>query len=452
MTTTLDIKVNSDYDPCEKGGIMPSDAYWAGFFDAEGCVSVDDVTLVVQVTQSTLNILTLLKDRFQGHIDNMPNRKEECFAWKWAAKSSYALDLVYILDKYVLEKFDQMNLVRDWQNFSSEEKRKRSDILSELNHRLNVPIKSIGTALSNTQLEDSNTNEYIAGFFDGDGSVGIYQNSKNGKPYGKPKLRVTFGQVNPASVIFIHLLRGGTSTPKKTPHRNQTKLTFLEDDALNFIKSIQSNVVTKRDEIDLVLSLWNSDSLDSRFETMDKLNELRTIKKSYSLSNYKLWVEAGEPVKWIPPDETEIISLATEIKPRRTPKRDRVKDLLTDTPISTTEITMRVFGNVEPASRFCIHTTLAKLKKLGLAESYKHGYWQRPDPDRKPRIFMKDLSKRVLDTLQKEGVCSTKKLTELINPPNPLCLNQALSRFKRRGAIETKHGLWQLSAERLNHE
>lgn len=39
---------------------------------------------------------------------------------------------------------------------------------------------------------------------------------------------------------------------------------------------------------------------------------------------------------------------------------------------------MKVFGNdISQANRTHVNSTLARLKKVGLVESYKHGYWQK---------------------------------------------------------------------------
>lgn len=426
---------------------MPSsDAYWAGFFDAEGSVTVDDVSIVVQVTQGTLNILTLLKDRFYGYIQNAPNNKEKRFAWLWTVKSFYALDLIKSLNNSVLEKRDQMDLVQGWLDLSREEKLKRASNMSELNcgkyelKRLNL-----------TERDDLNIIEYAAGFFDGDGNVGIYTGNKKGKPCGRPRLRIGFSQVNPSSVIFLFMKLGlGMLSYKKGQGNNRDQVKFVirdESEAFNFLKLIQPFVIVKRNEVDLVLNSWDPSSLDSRLFVMDQLKEIRDTQRKRSLLNYKLWQEAGKPDKWVPPTEKIEGSILTEIKPHRTPKRDRIQDLLTDEPISTTEITLKVFGNCESTNRTNVHTALRSLQKVGLAATYKFGYWQKPINGMKSRVIIKDMTNRVLLTLKEHGgPCTLKELVKIINPPNPACVSQSLVKLKRKGVVQSiTHGTWALT-------
>ena len=98
--------------------------------------------------------------------------------------------------------------------------------------------------------------EYIAGFFDGEGSVGLYA-SRSSKRHA---LRVCINQVvNPASQALFDDLKatfgGGLSYPKrqKTHHNPAVSWSVYGDEAATFLRWILPHLLLKKEQVELVV-------------------------------------------------------------------------------------------------------------------------------------------------------------------------------------------------------
>lgn len=126
---------------------------------------------------------------------------------------------------------------------------------------------------------------YIAGFFDGEGSIGIYTNGKR-----VLHLRVQLVQNEPWCIAIdeLHQRFGGNVNRAKTSSGKYKKnLQLNSSTALNFLKWIQPQLILKRKQANLAIT-WEqtrpkkSRGLDGRIQPLPQENidiEAATILK-----------------------------------------------------------------------------------------------------------------------------------------------------------------------------
>ena len=110
---------------------------------------------------------------------------------------------------------------------------------------------------------DEISTEYLAGFFDGEGSVGIYPNknrSVSGKSY---RLQVSIGQVDSTVLRFLKERFGGTLTlyerSKTMENRKDAWYWFIHARrALVFLEEIRPYTIVKRNEIELAVEFMEN--------------------------------------------------------------------------------------------------------------------------------------------------------------------------------------------------
>jgi hypothetical protein len=114
-------------------------------------------------------------------------------------------------------------------------------------------------------LSQSHALPYIAGFFDGEGSIGIYL---NGKKYGRT-LRVQLTQtVTPQSTDLMTALRdrwGGSLCPyNKTLRRPAWNWQVSVASGYAFLLDVRPYLLLKADQADVALTWWASRALPRR--------------------------------------------------------------------------------------------------------------------------------------------------------------------------------------------
>lgn len=100
---------------------------------------------------------------------------------------------------------------------------------------------------------------YIAGFFDGEGSITI---NENGKPSPRGKnpnhtLQVSIGNTDPRVLIWLHEEFGGFLTYRKqvSPrHRKVAQWGVRARLALPFLEAIRPFIRMKRDQVDVAIA------------------------------------------------------------------------------------------------------------------------------------------------------------------------------------------------------
>lgn len=125
--------------------------------------------------------------------------------------------------------------------------------------------------------------EYLAGFFDGEGSVGLYASSSS----KRHSLRVCINQVESdvSRQIFLEILSrfgGGFSFPKraKPHHRQAISWSVYGDDAVLFLRSIEPHLLLKKGEVQAVLAWqnkWGGDRAHPKDPERSKIRQEEAI-------------------------------------------------------------------------------------------------------------------------------------------------------------------------------
>jgi len=91
--------------------------------------------------------------------------------------------------------------------------------------------------------------EYMAGFFDGDGNLW----------FEKSMLRIAFGQTDGRPLLLFRDVYGGGIKPWEQPGKRRLAAAYklsTQEAVRQFLRDVQPNVIEKRFEVDLVLNQW----------------------------------------------------------------------------------------------------------------------------------------------------------------------------------------------------
>lgn len=129
---------------------------------------------------------------------------------------------------------------------------------------------------------------YLAGFFDGEGYVGLASNTRRTSTRKAPKLsfqpKIAIGQKHPAVLLSIQESLGYGSI---TRHKTRFGFTYRfrvhnRIDVIRFLEEVLPHVIVKREQVELMLKvLSNKDNLKSSVgqRAFLKLKELKRTKK-----------------------------------------------------------------------------------------------------------------------------------------------------------------------------
>ena len=131
-------------------------------------------------------------------------------------------------------------------------------------------------ALSATEAERA----YIAGFFDGEGSVGIYRYRNSFAA------TVTLVQKNPAVLLWIQSIFGGTLCVKKPEHvvSTETDMCFQlrytsRNDVYVFLHTIRAHIRVKKDQVDAVFDFFKTPKEEVEAQT-NIVELVKTLKRA----------------------------------------------------------------------------------------------------------------------------------------------------------------------------
>lgn len=123
--------------------------------------------------------------------------------------------------------------------------------------------------LAATEVEKA----YIAGFLDGEGSVGIYKSRRTFV------LAVSFAQKNPAILLWIQSIYGGTLVSQKPEHSGFAAADIVfqlrytsRSDVIVLLRSLRPYIRVKKDQVDAVFDFFSLP--DDAFEEKSNIVEL----------------------------------------------------------------------------------------------------------------------------------------------------------------------------------
>lgn len=266
-------------------------AYIAGLFDAEGTVSVwcrqvkstEIYTTKASIAQKNPLILRRIK-KYLGfgylYHDKHSN------AWTLNFSDNQTLQLFCNIQKYSLIKKRQIDLVIKFQKT----KRRNNLRLVLTNKQRNFyrfiyknlfTLKSKHSRFSNVYWTQ-NRLRWLAGFFDGDGCVGIYTYNRKNQKKTLYVMKVNLTQKYPEILYLIQNKFRGAVTTYKSGNALVSKLHLSRNVALRFLHAIQSYVFIKRRQIDHAINFQiNTIGIDNK-----------TLKASEHAKHYKAYLKS----------------------------------------------------------------------------------------------------------------------------------------------------------------
>lgn len=96
---------------------------------------------------------------------------------------------------------------------------------------------------------------YIAGFIDGEGSIGLYKRTPRGDHNPEYIVQITIVQVEKEVLEYIKSFFGGCLSKKKIysdKHRQSYQLKFTHNKAVEFAEQIEPYLIIKREQAKLI--------------------------------------------------------------------------------------------------------------------------------------------------------------------------------------------------------
>jgi intein/homing endonuclease len=244
-------------------------AYIAGFFDGEGCIAIHknnkdraNYTLRCSAKQYDKVPLELISLYFGGSVRlgwTKPHCKE---SWVWDCSTRYALKFLKAIEPYLISKRAEALLALEFQRAmitkraSYDRITERELAVREAQYILMQNLKNKKTEMIEPRKDYGRRNlgnlvnageailAYIAGFFDGEGSISIHRMGKYSNSY---TLSCSIAQIDKIPLEFVSLYFGGRVIPKKTkasPH--MWVWSCAARYALLFLKTIEPYLLVKR--------------------------------------------------------------------------------------------------------------------------------------------------------------------------------------------------------------
>ncbi len=273
-------------------------SYIAGFFDGEGMIEISkELRLLTQTGNTNLDILKRIKSVFSGEIYPREARKEghkKQWSWQITDRDKLKFFLETILPYSTVKKsqiLDALEFLENTTNsmgkrLSSEERKYRESMHlknQELKCRIYTDdeIKQFTYQIDNTtqsqKMFDKSVYSYISGFFDAEGTVGVYGNI-NESLYLTSRIKNTY----PNILIGMKQVFGGNVTKlvkSKNPNHRQQWIwgTGDKDDIKFFLTKILPYSIIKTSQIKLGLKFLETYNYNAQQIIANKLKEMKDV-------------------------------------------------------------------------------------------------------------------------------------------------------------------------------
>lgn len=257
-------------------------AYIAGFFDAEGCVRIQkrrydkaNHTLRCCISQIDKIPLDFISLYFGGGIHAKKGEIGGQKMWRWSCSTRFASNFLKSIEPYLIVKKAEALLAAEFQKsmigrwggrvvdrVTERELAVREAqriLMQSLKNRKStgIPPNNIGRAKrnsSNLMINiDESTLAYIAGFFDGDGTITLCQRNK--KYASNYRLSCGINQIDKLPLEFVASYFGGNVRTKKAKvATNMWAWSNSGKYSLAFLKAILPYLITKKAQAIVAIS------------------------------------------------------------------------------------------------------------------------------------------------------------------------------------------------------
>ena len=120
---------------------------------------------------------------------------------------------------------------------------------------------------------------YLAGFFDGEGSIGIYTNGRGKSPCLRTQLTQNVNKVSTEMMAYLVERFGGNYTKQTTSHGVKYNWQLNGDKAKNFLIAVMPNLRFKREQAELAVLFQDAKALLADSERKQAADLMKLLKK-----------------------------------------------------------------------------------------------------------------------------------------------------------------------------
>jgi hypothetical protein len=235
-------------------------AYVAGLIDAEGCYTLsrhvrpDGYVMfdpLIRFTTSHLPTAKWVKDNFGGYFStkNWPNNQWKTY-YQWRiGNDSEASSFLTLIKPYIWEKIAEAGIIEEYYLLRGIQNKPAREVL----YQKMVEYRERKSVTTNTSDFPFNTNiahAYLAGFFDGEGSI-YFVEAKN-----TIRIDISLGNTFEPAIKAYQKVFGGHSR-KRDPHNGILPIyewkIGRQSDLETFLLSVLPYLVTKREQAKIAL-------------------------------------------------------------------------------------------------------------------------------------------------------------------------------------------------------
>lgn len=252
--------------------------YFAGLFDAEGCVSLTPGgSIKVRLNNTNEAVPNLFKDKFGGTVYKESKRKHKVI-YSWYLNAENFNNFCDQILPYSLVKKEQMEILFNYKNSSRVQRREiRRQVvsrISDLKKPKQVSIDYFGDP--GCIHPDETFYKWFAGFIEGDGSIRLHENRNIPFLFST---QIGAGNTFPYPIKFVHQRIKGSLTKALSPPHDFWKWVCSENEVPKLISNILPHLITKKAQCLLILDFIKIKLSKHRRDkyTFEQGNQIREI-------------------------------------------------------------------------------------------------------------------------------------------------------------------------------
>ena len=247
--------------------------YFAGFFDAEGYISlVRAGNFCIGIEQTDQSMAELLKSTFGGNIyvKDRPRRKRS-YDWKIATNIEVALNFIKKISGHSIVKKPQLDLLFEYINLRrTERKNRREEFISKILacKAPNSTSRETMDDIEPSEIPSKSFYKWLAGFFDGDG---CFSCSPSGTKFN---CWIGCHSIYPECISYIQSRITGNITHVNGAKNTVWKWVCKGQDVIAFCNHIFPYLIIKKQQSLLCKEFKLTSSSEARMSIISKIKHL----------------------------------------------------------------------------------------------------------------------------------------------------------------------------------
>jgi hypothetical protein len=252
--------------------------YYAGLFDAEGCVSLTPGgSIKVRLNNTNELVPNLFKEKFGGTVYKESKRKKKTI-FSWYLNSENFNNFCSNIIPYSFVKKQQLELLFNYRNSSRLQRRETRKNIVSIISSLKKPIQVSKDYFGESSFitPDPTFYKWFAGFIEGDGSIRLHEN--NHVPF-LFSTQIGAGNTFPEPIKIIHQRIKGSLTKANSPPHVFWKWVCSENCVPDLLNNILPYMITKKKQALLIMDFIEIKKSKHRNErySFSQGNQIRDI-------------------------------------------------------------------------------------------------------------------------------------------------------------------------------